>query len=108
VGGRASCRTALVPGALDFSNPRILDSDVARSWKFYRDVPGLTPNMGHGEPRYGQFVLGGRALLGVFEQGRRDDTAGPAPAPDPSLVVGRTVRVLEMPYVDAVAQELER
>ena len=87
-GGRAGWGTALAAGALEFSNPRILDSDLARSRTFHRDVLGLTPNMRHEEPTYGAFVLGGRALLGDFEQSRKGDATGPALGPDTSSVVG--------------------
>jgi lactoylglutathione lyase len=97
----------LSPGTVEFSNVRILVSDFARSWRFYRDVLGLTPKKGNGEPPYGEFVFGDRPLLGVFEQRLMAKATHLEPGPYPTSVVGRSLRVLEAADVDAVARSLE-
>jgi lactoylglutathione lyase len=93
---------------LGFSNVRILVSDFARSWRFYRDVLGLTPQRGNGEPPYGEFVSGNQASIGIFEQQLMAEATRLEPGPDPSSAVGRSLLVLESADVDAVARELDR
>lgn len=98
----------LAPGTVEYSNVRILVSDFARSWAFYRDVLGLTPRAGHGEPPYGEFVAGHRTVVGLFEQRLMADATGLVAGPLPASHVGRSALILETRDVDAVAKELER
>jgi lactoylglutathione lyase len=98
----------LAPATLEFSNVRILVRDFARSWAFYRDVLGLTPAKGHGEPPYGEFVFGGRSLIGLFEERNMAEATGLEGGPYPATVVGRSALILETADVDSVARELER
>jgi lactoylglutathione lyase len=98
----------LASGTLELSNVRILASDFARSWTFYRDVLGLTPRKGHGDPPYGEFVAGDRTVVGIFEQKLMADATGLEAGPSPTSIVGRSALILETADVDAVAKELER
>jgi len=93
---------------LEVYGPRLLVKDFPRSFRFYRDVLGLTPAKGHGHPPYGEFVEGGRAVLGIFERRRMAEAVGLAPGRYGSRNVGRSALVLAAKDVDAVARTLRR
>jgi len=91
---------------LRFSHVRLLVKDFARSWKFYRDVLGLTPVKGHGSPPYGEFQASVGAVLSLFERSRMAEAVGLAPGRYPAGAVGRSAVIFEVKDVDAAARRL--
>jgi len=87
---------------------RLLVRDFAKSWHFYRDRLGLTPNKGHGAPPYGEFVSGGRAVLGLFERKRMARAVGLAPGRYSTRNVGRSAIILSVHDVDRFAKVLKQ
>ena len=96
------------PDPLQFGNVRLLVKDFKRSWRFYRDVLGLTPAKGHGEPPYGEFVWRGRTVVGVFDRKLMAEAVGLRPGAYPTQNVGRSALIFEVKDVDAVAVRLRR
>jgi len=98
------------PGSdpLQFYGVRLLVSDFARSWRFYRDVLGLTPQKGHGEPPYGEFVRKNRSMVSLFDRKSMAKAVGLAPGRYPSAAVGRAALIFEVKDVDAVARRLRQ
>ncbi len=86
--------------------PRLLTRDFARTWAFYRDVIGLTPRKGNGEPPYGEFVEGDRAVLAVFDRGAMAAAVGLEPVAEPLNAVGSALVGFEVTDVDATANRL--
>jgi lactoylglutathione lyase len=93
---------------LQFSRVRILAKDFARSWRFYRDVLGLTPAKGHGHPPYGEFVWNGQAIVAIFDRKRMAEAVGLDRGRYPRRSVGRSALVFEVKDVDALATQLRR
>ncbi len=91
---------------LEFARLRILVDDFARSWTFYRDVLGLTPVKGHGEPPYGEFVSGAGAMVSLFDRRRMADALGPAGPAIDVPVSDRSLLVFETPDVDEFYRRL--
>jgi lactoylglutathione lyase len=87
---------------------RILVSDFATSWRFYRDVLGLTPAKGHGRPPYGEFVSKGRSILSLFDRKAMAKATGLAPGRYSRAQVGQSALIFEVRDVDALAQRLRR
>ena len=56
------------PDPLQLHTVRLLVKDFDKSWRFYRDMLGLTPNHGHGQPPYGEFVAEGRPIVSIFDR----------------------------------------
>lgn len=96
------------PTAPKFYGPRLLVKEFRASWRFYRDVLGLRPLAGHGEPPYGEFHLAGPSVLGIFDRALMAKAVGLLPGQYPSRQVGRSALVLEVDDVDAVAARLRR
>ncbi len=96
------------PPKLEFARTRILVSDFRKSWKFYRDVLGLTPVKGHGEPPYGEFDPGTGAMISLFEGKRMAEALGLAPGRYSPRYTGRSLLVFEAKDVDEVARRLRR
>ena len=88
---------------LRFSRVRLLVKDFGRSWRFYRDVLGLTPVKGHGHPPYGEFVDGNRVLLSIFVRKEMAKAVGLEPGRYPRACVGRSALIFEVRDVDALA-----
>lgn len=93
---------------LKFYCTRLLVSDFARSWKFYRDVLGLTPQKGHGSPPYGEFVSDGRTVLALFERRLMATAVGLRAGRYATSNVGRALLGFEVHDVDATAKRLRR
>ena len=91
-----------------FSLTRLLVKDFAKSWRFYRDSLGLTPAKGHGEPPYGEFVSGGRTVVGLFDRALMARAVGLSVGRYPSASVGRSALILEVYDVDEFAKTLRR
>ncbi len=96
------------PDPLEFYGVRLLVRDFARSWRFYRDVLGLTPQKGHGEPPYGEFVQKSRSMVSLFDRKLMAKAVGLAPGRYAPTAVGRTALVFEVMDVDAVARRVRR
>jgi lactoylglutathione lyase len=93
---------------LEFYGVRILVSDFAKSWRFYRDVLGLTPQKGHGEPPYGEFVQKNRSIVSLFDRKLMARAVGLAPGRYARAATGRSALIFEVKDVDAVAARLRR
>jgi lactoylglutathione lyase len=91
-----------------FGNVRLLVNDFGKSWRFYHETLGLTPAKGHGQPPYGEFVWGNRAMLGIFERGLMAKAVGLKPGRYAQSSVGRSALILEADDVDAVARSLRQ
>jgi lactoylglutathione lyase len=95
-----------VSAAPEFYGVRILVSDFAKSWRFYRDVLGLAPAKGHGEPPYGEFRWKNRAFVALFD-GNLMATAVGLGLPRPSIKqVGNSALIFQVPDVDHLAKVL--
>jgi len=105
--GRSRLGTAR-PNPLQLYNVRLLVKDFDRSWRFYRDTLGLTPNQGHGQPPYGEFVANGRPIVSIFDRKLMAKATGLASGRYPMTNVGRSALVFEVTDVDAVAARLRR
>lgn len=92
----------------EFYGVRILAKDFARSWRFYRDVIGLEPAKGHGEPPYGEFLWKGRALVALFDRQLMSRAVGLHSSRPSARSTGNSALILEVPDVDAHARELRR
>ena len=88
--------------------PRLLVTDFPASWRFYKDVLGLTPAKGHGEPPYGEFVWRGAAILGLFDRGLMAKATGLRVGRTSRSNVGASALILEVDDVDATAAKLRR
>ena len=93
---------------LQFSRVRILAKDFATSWRFYRDLLGLTPAKGHGRPPYGEFVWKDQAVVSVFDRSVMAHAVGLDSGRYPRANVGRSALIFEVKDVDAVAKRLRR
>jgi catechol 2,3-dioxygenase-like lactoylglutathione lyase family enzyme len=93
---------------LEFARTRILVTDFERSWRFYRDVLGLTPVKGHGHPPYGEFESEAGAMVSLFERERMAEAVGLAPGRYVPRFTGRSLLVFETEDVDRVARQLRR
>jgi catechol 2,3-dioxygenase-like lactoylglutathione lyase family enzyme len=90
----------------EFSRVRILVRDFPTSWRFYRDVLGLTPVKGHGEGPYGEFLTGRRAILSLFDRKQMEAAIG-APVDHPKKGhVPSVAVVFEVPSVNRTARHL--
>lgn len=87
---------------------RILVDDFPASWKFYRDVLGLTPAPGHGEPPYGEFVSEGRSIVSLFGRREMASATGLSPGRDSKAQVGQSALIFEVKDVDAAAARFRR
>ena len=96
------------PERLQFYGVRLLVKDFARSWRFYRDVLGLTPQKGHGKPPYGEFVEKHRSVVSLFDRKLMAHAVGLRPGRYSAAAVGRAALVFEVKDVDSVAQRLVR
>jgi lactoylglutathione lyase len=90
----------------EFSRIRLLVSDFARSWSFYRDDLGLTPVPGHGQPPYGEFRTGRRATVAVFDRAEMARSIGLPIRPPGGRATGPIALILEVPNVDDFARHL--
>jgi len=93
---------------LEFSRTRLLVNDFRKSWRFYRDVLGLTPIKGHGEPPYGEFVSKTGALVAIFDRRLMAKAVALAPGRYDPRVTGRSALIFEAEDVDAVARRLRQ
>jgi len=93
---------------LRFYAVRLLVKDFDRSWRFYRDVLGLTPVKGHGQPPYGEFVSKGRVVVAVFDRKLMAQAVGLDPGRYPAGCVGKSALTFQVNDVDALAQRLRR
>jgi lactoylglutathione lyase len=98
--------TASRPDPLQFARIRLLVKDFETSWRFYRDVLGLTPVKGHGSPPYGEFVWEGQAIVAIFDRKLMAEAVGLAPGRYPAKNMGRSSLIFEVTDVDAVAKRL--
>jgi len=94
--------------ALEFARVRILASDFRRSWRFYRDVLGLTPVHGHGEPPYGEFVADHGAMVSIFDRKQMAAAVGLVPGRYDHRTTGRSALIFETDDVDVLARRLRR
>jgi lactoylglutathione lyase len=93
---------------LRFSRVRIFAKNFDRSWRFYRDVLGLTPVPGHGHPPYGEFLSGKLPIVSIFDRTLMAKVVGLAPGRYPRGNVGRSGLIFETGDVDALAADLRR
>jgi lactoylglutathione lyase len=93
---------------LEFYAPRILVSDFARSWKFYREVLGLTPQKGNGSPPYGEFIQHNRPIVSIFHRSLMAAAVGLTPGRYPATQVGQSMITFGVRDVDAVARRLRQ
>lgn len=75
---------------------------------FYRDVLGLTPAKGHGEPPYGEFVWDDKAILALFDRSLMAKAVGLSAGEYSRGSVGRSALILETKDVDSVAGLLRK
>ena len=93
---------------LEFSNVRLLVRDFAASWRFYRDVLGLTPGVGDARGPYAEFLWEGSARLGLFDRSRMARAVGRADDASATAHVGAFALILHTPDVDRTYAELVR
>jgi len=93
---------------LEFARTRILVADFRKSWKFYRDVLGLTPVKGHGEPPYGEFQSSAGAMVSLFDRSLMAKAVGLSPGRYDPKNTGRSLLVFSTRDVDEVARRLKR
>lgn len=93
---------------LQFARVRLLVNDFDKSWRFYRDMLGLTPVKDHGHPPYGEFVWKGRAIVSIFDRKLMATAVGLAPGRYSRKNVGRSLLNFEVKDVDALAKTLRR
>jgi lactoylglutathione lyase len=91
---------------LQFARVRLLVKDFDRSWQFYRDVLGLIPVKGHGQPPYGEFTWKGTAVVSIFERKLMAEAVGLGTGRYPAGQVGRSALIFEAKDVDRVAKQL--
>jgi catechol 2,3-dioxygenase-like lactoylglutathione lyase family enzyme len=91
---------------LDFSNVRILVRDFAASWRFYRDVLGLTPGVGDDSGPYAEFLWNGEARLGLFDRALMAKATGRPDARAATKAVGAFALILRTDNVDRVHAQL--
>jgi lactoylglutathione lyase len=87
---------------------RLLVRDFRKSWHFYRDRVGLTPNKGHGLPPYGEFVSKDKAMLAIFDRKLMASAVGLSPGRYSSKNVGRSTLIFSVEDVDRFARVLRR
>ena len=87
---------------------RLLVKDFATSWRFYRDVLGLTPRKGHGAPPYGEFVQKGRTVVSIFDRSLMATAVGLVASKYSAAHVGRSAIIFAVKDVDATAKRLRR
>jgi lactoylglutathione lyase len=85
---------------------RLLVKNFGKSWRFYRDVLGLTPVKGHGEPPYGEFVSKGRVVVALFDRKLMAKAVGLDPGRYPTVCVGKSSLIFQVKDVDALAKRL--
>lgn len=95
------------PAGPEFSQVRVLVSDFDASWKFYRDVVGLKPALGHGEGPYGEFLTGHGAAIALFDRAAMSEAIGRRVKSPPAKTLGGVTVVFEVADVDATAARLE-
>lgn len=88
--------------------PRLLVTNFRASWRFYRDVLGLTPAAGHGEPPYGEFVWKEGGILGLFERKLMAAATGLPARRNALASIGNSALILEVDDVDEMARRLRR
>ncbi len=93
---------------VEFSRTRLLVKDFDRSWRFYRDVLGLTPVPGHGQPPYGEFRPAAGAMVSLFERKEMAKAVGLGTGRYNPRFTGRSALILETADVDAFARWLKR
>jgi lactoylglutathione lyase len=93
---------------LQFSRVRILVKDFTKSWRFYRDVLGLTPAKGHGHPPYGEFVWKDQAVVAIFDRKLMAKAVGLDLGQSPRSSVGHSALIFEVKDVDGLAKRLRR
>ncbi|MFZ1023637.1 MAG: VOC family protein [Thermoplasmata archaeon] len=93
---------------LQFYSVRLLVQDFDKSWRFYRDVLGLTPVKGHGPGPYGEFVSKGHVVVSLYERKLMAKAVGLEPGRYPRGCVGKSALVFEVKDVDAAAARLRR
>jgi catechol 2,3-dioxygenase-like lactoylglutathione lyase family enzyme len=93
---------------LRFYCVRLLVRDFATSWRFYRDVLGLTPLKGHGTPPYGEFVQKGRAVVALFDRKLMASAVGLPAGTSAGRSVGRSALIFEVRDVNITAGRLRR
>ena len=93
---------------LEFYGVRLLVRDFNKSWRFYRDVLGLTPAKRHGHPPYGGFVWGNRIHVAIFDRKLMAQSVGLDPGRYPLGCIGKSALVLEVKDVDGLALRLRR
>jgi lactoylglutathione lyase len=91
---------------LRFYTVRLLVKNFGKSWRFYRDVLGLTPVKGHGQPPYGEFVSKGRVVVAIFDRKLMAKAVGLDPGHYPTGCVGKSALIFQVKDVDALAQRL--
>jgi lactoylglutathione lyase len=96
------------PDRPHFYGLRLLVKDFDRSWRFYRDVIGLTPLPGHGKPPYGEFVEKNRSIVSLFDRKLMARALGFTPARYAATALGASAVIFEVKDVDAVARRLTR
>ncbi len=96
------------PDPLQFARVRLLVKEFDRSWRFYRDILGLTPAAGHGHPPYGEFVWKGRPFVALFDRSLMANAVGLKPGRYPPSSVGRSALIFEVKDVDGVAKRLRQ
>ncbi|MCI4352670.1 MAG: VOC family protein [Thermoplasmata archaeon] len=87
---------------------RLLVADFGKSWRFYRDVLGLTPVKGNGHPPYGAFVSRNRAVVAIFDRKLMAKAVGLDPGRYPLGCVGKSALIFAVKDVDALAKRLRR
>jgi lactoylglutathione lyase len=65
---------------------RLLVSDMSVSYRFYKDVLGLSTTWDE-NPGYAEFPVGPETALAIFPRDEMEDVAGLRPAGDGALVV---------------------
>ena len=93
---------------LQFYGVRLLVKNFEKSWRFYRDVLGLAPQKGHGEPPYGEFVWKNRSAVSLFDRKLMAIAVGLPPGRYARAAVGRAALIFEVKDVDATARRLRR
>ncbi len=99
---------ARAPADAQFAYTRILVSDFARSWRFYRDTLGLVPVKGHGAPPYGEFRSDSGAQVALFDRAFMADSLGLHPGRYNAKFTGRSLVVFSTRDLDAFARRLRR
>ena len=91
---------------IEFARTRLLVSDFAKSWQFYKDQLGLIPAKGHGAPPYGEFLTKGRPIVSLFDRRLMAKAVGLKPGRYSNANTGRSALIFEVKDVDAVAKKL--